>query len=76
MTGSLRKAIVNEHTCAVMLELVQGEGGKRSPSPDYFKKVRRSVMSTELLLILDEVQTGMGGQASSLHTRTLGSALI
>ncbi|MEK6672589.1 MAG: acetylornithine transaminase [Nitrospirota bacterium] len=58
-TGSLRKA-VNEHTCAVMLEPVQGEGGVKVPSPDYFKKVRELCDEHGLLLILDEVQTGMG----------------
>lgn len=57
--GSLRKAL-NEHTCAVMLEPVQGEGGVKVPSPDYFKKVREICDEHGFLLILDEVQTGMG----------------
>ena len=57
--GSLRKAL-NEHTCAVMLEPVQGEGGVKVPSPDYFKEVREICDEHGFLLILDEVQTGMG----------------
>jgi predicted acetylornithine/succinylornithine family transaminase len=56
---ALRQAIT-KHTCAVMLEPIQGEGGIRIPSDDYFKGVRRLCNENGLLLILDEVQTGMG----------------
>lgn len=45
---------------AVMLEPVQGEGGVRCPSAEYLKSVRRMCDATGSLLILDEVQTGMG----------------
>jgi len=47
-------------TCAVMLEPVQGEAGVRIPSGDYLKEVRRLCHEREVLLILDEVQTGIG----------------
>ena len=57
--GALRKAITDE-TCAVMLEPVQGEGGVRLPSRDYLRQVREECDRHGLLLILDEVQTGMG----------------
>ena len=57
--GSLKKTI-GEETCAVMLEPIQGEGGVRLPSPDYLKSVREVCDERGLLLILDEVQTGMG----------------
>ena len=56
---ALEKAI-NERTCAVLLEPIQGEGGVRIPDDDYFKKVKDLCSSSGVLLILDEVQTGMG----------------
>jgi predicted acetylornithine/succinylornithine family transaminase len=48
------------NTCAIMLEPVQGEGGVKIPDPDYLKEVRKICDENSLLLILDEVQTGMG----------------
>ncbi len=56
---AVRKA-VGPNTCAVMLEPVQGEAGVRVPSPDYLREVRRICDDHGLLLILDEVQTGIG----------------
>ena len=53
-------AAVTPDTCAVMLEPIQGEGGINVPSPDYFREVRRICDEHGLLLILDEVQVGMG----------------
>ncbi|MDA8171602.1 MAG: acetylornithine transaminase [Nitrospiraceae bacterium] len=46
--------------CAVLLEPIQAEGGVRMPPPDYFKQVRELCDASRVLLILDEVQTGMG----------------
>jgi len=46
--------------CAVMLEPIQGEGGVCLPSPDYLKGVRQLCDDQGLLLILDEIQTGLG----------------
>ncbi|HWR89959.1 MAG TPA: acetylornithine transaminase [Dissulfurispiraceae bacterium] len=57
--GALKSSIT-EHTCAVMLEPIQGEGGVRIPSEEYLKGVREICDNNDLLLILDEVQTGMG----------------
>lgn len=51
---------VDSATCAVMLEPIQGEIGVRIPPPDYLKQVREICDRHGLLLILDEVQTGMG----------------
>ncbi len=51
---------ITDRTCAIMLEPVQGEGGVKIPAPDYLKEVRRICDENNLLLILDEVQTGMG----------------
>jgi acetylornithine/N-succinyldiaminopimelate aminotransferase len=51
---------VNEHTCAVLVEPVQGEGGVNVPSDVYLKALRRICDHHGLLLMLDEIQTGMG----------------
>ncbi len=56
---ALRRA-VTENTCAVLLEPIQGEGGVRVPDQNYLKDVRELCDEQKLLLILDEVQTGMG----------------
>ena len=53
------KAATNKLTCAVMLEPIQGEGGVNVPSDDYLRKVRALCDEKGLLLILDEVQTGI-----------------
>ena len=54
------KKATNKLTCAVMLEPIQGEGGVNVPEDDYLKKVRAWCDEKGLLLILDEVQTGIG----------------
>lgn len=51
---------VNENTAAVILELVQGEGGVRVGDKSYFQQVRELCNQKGVLLILDEVQTGFG----------------
>jgi acetylornithine/N-succinyldiaminopimelate aminotransferase len=56
---SIKKA-TTKNTVAIMLEPVQGEGGVNVPSPGYFKKIREWCDQNDLLLILDEVQTGIG----------------
>ncbi len=55
---------INESTCAVMVEPVQGEGGLRFPSAGYLKDLKALCRSRDLLLILDEVQSGMGRTGS------------
>ncbi|MEW6584252.1 MAG: acetylornithine transaminase [Nitrospirota bacterium] len=57
--GALKNAITKE-TCAVLLEPIQGEGGVIVPDEDYLGSVREICSENNLLLILDEVQTGMG----------------
>ncbi len=54
------KAATNSQTCAVMLEPVQGEGGVNLPGDNYLTAVRRWCDQKGILLILDEIQTGMG----------------
>jgi acetylornithine/N-succinyldiaminopimelate aminotransferase len=57
--AALERAI-NERTVAVMIEPIQGEGGVNVPPPDYLSGLRALSTARGLLLILDEVQTGMG----------------
>jgi acetylornithine aminotransferase len=57
--AALRSAI-GSATCAVMLEPVQGEGGVRCPDENYLKAVRQICDDTGILMIFDEIQTGMG----------------
>ncbi|MBF0303857.1 MAG: acetylornithine transaminase [Desulfamplus sp.] len=54
------KEAVDETVCAVMMEPVQGEGGVVAASPEYLKAVRELCDKEGILLIFDEVQTGMG----------------
>jgi predicted acetylornithine/succinylornithine family transaminase len=57
--GSLQKTI-SKTTCAVMLELIQAEGGVYVADKDYMKALRAITKEKDVLLILDEVQTGIG----------------
>ena len=54
------KASIGEHTCAIMLEIVQAEGGVHPIDPAFAKAVEQLCKEHNLLLIVDEVQTGMG----------------
>ena len=54
------KAKVSEHTCAVMLEPVQGEGGIYPAEKDYLEQVAAFCKEKGFLLIFDEIQCGMG----------------
>ena len=51
---------ISSNTCAVMIEPVQGEGGVRCPDADYLQAVREICDESGVLLIFDEIQTGMG----------------
>lgn len=52
--------VVNDKTAAIMLEPIQGEGGVHVADRDYLKAVRELCTQKDILLIFDEVQTGMG----------------
>jgi acetylornithine aminotransferase len=54
------KSYITENTCAIMLEFVQGEGGVIPATPAFIQEVVRLCEEHNLLLIADEIQTGMG----------------
>ncbi len=54
------KACITEKTCAILFETVQGEGGIYPADPDFIKGVRALCDEKDILLILDEIQCGMG----------------
>jgi predicted acetylornithine/succinylornithine family transaminase len=54
------RAAMDERVCAVMLEAVQGEGGVQPAPPGYLEAVRALCDEREALLLVDEVQTGLG----------------
>jgi len=54
------KAVTGSQTCAIMLEPLQGEGGVNLPDNDYLAQVRAWCDQKGILLILDEIQTGIG----------------
>ncbi len=54
------EALVTDKTCAIMLETVQGEGGVYPATEDFLRKLRTLCDEKDILLILDEVQCGMG----------------
>ena len=57
---AISKYTRNENVVAVMLEPIQGEAGVVIPEPEYLNKVKSLCEKNDWLLILDEVQTGMG----------------
>ena len=54
------KALVNEHTGAIIMETIQGEGGIYPATEEFLKGVRALCDENDMLLILDEIQCGMG----------------
>ncbi len=70
MIGNIRFATLNDYdsvlaqvtdkTCAIILETVQGEGGIYPAQEDFLKKLRLLCDERDILLILDEIQCGMG----------------
>ncbi len=68
---TLEKSI-SPATCAIMCEPLQGEGGVRPLGPDYLKKIRTLCDQHDLLLIFDEVQTGMGRTGTLFAYQQLG----
>lgn len=54
------KAVIDDHTCAIVVEPVQGEGGVTPATQEFMQGLRELCDKHQALLVLDEVQTGMG----------------
>ncbi|WP_049292945.1 bifunctional acetylornithine/succinyldiaminopimelate transaminase [Franconibacter helveticus] len=54
------KAVMDDHTCAVVVEPVQGEGGVTAATPEFLQGLRELCDQHQALLVFDEVQSGMG----------------
>lgn len=54
------KALVNDKTCAIILEPLQGEGGIYPAEKDFIEGIRKICDQKEIIMICDEVQCGMG----------------
>lgn len=67
------KAQVNDRTCAVILETVQGEGGIYPASQEFLEGVRALCDERDILLILDEIQCGMGRTGSFFAWQQYGA---
>jgi acetylornithine/N-succinyldiaminopimelate aminotransferase len=68
------RAAISEHTVALMVEPIQGEGGVVVPEPGYLRALRELANEHELLLILDEVQTGMARTGTLFAFEQVGVA--
>ena len=69
---ALLESLIGEHTCAIMCEPLQGESGVRPLEPDYLHAIRQLCNKHGLLLIFDEVQTGMGRTGTLFAYEQLG----
>jgi predicted acetylornithine/succinylornithine family transaminase len=66
------RSLIDHETAAIMIEPVQGEGGVRIPAPGFLQTLRTLCDEHGLLLIFDEVQTGMGRLGTWFGYQTLG----
>ena len=66
------KALVNEKTCAIIMETVQGEGGIYPAAPEFIQGVKEICEKNDILLILDEIQCGMGRTGSMFAWQRYG----
>ncbi|MCQ2352081.1 MAG: aspartate aminotransferase family protein [Victivallaceae bacterium] len=69
--AALEKALTPD-VCAVMLEMVQGEGGVLPADPEYLKKVRALCDEKDVLMLCDEVQCGMGRLGTRFAFQSFG----
>lgn len=60
------KSKITEKTCAIIFEAVQGEGGIYPADKEFIQGIRKICDEKDILLILDEVQCGMGGPEKCL----------
>ncbi len=54
------RSLINDNTCAIIFETIQGEGGIYSADESFIKEIRKICDEKDILLILDEIQCGMG----------------
>jgi acetylornithine/N-succinyldiaminopimelate aminotransferase len=66
------KRAIGEETAAILIEPIQGEGGVRMPSPHFLKALRQLCDEHGLMLIFDEVQTGIGRTGEMFAYQRLG----
>lgn len=66
------KSQITEKTCAIILETVQGEGGIYPAEPEFLKGIRELCDEKDILLILDEIQCGMGRTGSMFAYQDYG----
>ena len=52
--------LINDKTCAIMIETIQGEGGVNPLNPEYIKYIDKICKEKDIVFIIDEVQTGNG----------------
>lgn len=64
--------LIHHNTCAVILEVIQGEGGIISGTPEFLQGVEKLCRENDALLIVDEVQTGIGRTGSLFAFEQLG----
>ncbi len=58
------KNAVNDNVCAIMIEIVQGEGGVNTLDREYLEAIEKITTENDILLVVDEVQTGNGRTGS------------
>jgi acetylornithine/N-succinyldiaminopimelate aminotransferase len=66
------KKAIGPHTAGILIEPVQGEGGVRTAPPAFFRSLRQLCVDNHILLIFDEVQTGMGRTGDLFAYKRLG----
>lgn len=66
------KANINDNTCAVIMEPIQGEGGIYPATEEFIKGVRKLCDDNDILLIFDEIQCGMGRTGSMFAYQSYG----
>ena len=66
------KALINEKTCAIILEPVQGEGGIYPADPAFIQGIRQICDEKDILMICDEIQCGMGRTGTMFACQQFG----
>jgi len=66
------EAAIDENTVAVLIEPIQGEAGIRIPPADYLPAVRRITAASNVLLIADEIQSGLGRTGATFQCDNVG----